>query len=143
MAEVDEKARENGVRFRHYYSNSNKHIATIATRISEYGEGVIDIGVSLCSTLDESDKIKAKTIALGRVLQGSKKFMTSMHIDVLRSRIKDYSVLDVFIPVMHPAFKNFYVKDGKVLLKGRIESPLWEEDMIDYCNCEDCAGCGY
>ena len=77
MANVDEEARKNGVRFRHYYSYSNKHIATIATRISEYGNQIVDVGVAFCSVKDEPDKIKAKTIAMGRVLQGSKKFMTS------------------------------------------------------------------
>ena len=143
MANVDEEARKNGVRFRHYYSYSNKHIATIATRISEYGNQIVDVGVAFCSVKDEPDKIKAKTIAMGRVLQGSKKFMTSFDLSILRGRIKDNSILDVFVPVMHPSFKKMYVQNNMLRLRDRLMPPLFWEEMKDTpCDCEEC-NCGY
>lgn len=122
MSNVDEQAKVNGIRFRHYYSRDNKLIATIATKVASPGGEfcVVDIGVSLCSIKDKPNKEKAKLIAMGRVLNGSKKFMTSLKLDVLRSKIRDMTLLDLFVDGMHPEYcKRYVTREGKVRLRDR------------------------
>ena len=125
--EIEAVAKENGVRFRHFYGRNNKMIATIATKLNsentkeqlESDSYLIDVGVSFVSTRDEPDKVRGKLISMGRAIKGSDKFSDVMNIHVFRQLIRDKSILDLFQRHLHPDFKSCYVRDCRVLVKDR------------------------